>query len=317
MQVGNYQNTNYIVPVQSNVSNQQYSNISDPLASYPYGQDVFSGQYASFKTMYSNFDTSVSRFSPFYGKMGNQNNSSFNNIPSNNNNQVITQTNTNNIPANTMSNNPVINTQNTIPAVIPKKITPKGPALTNIQELLQNEVKQISTPQKAIETIAQHAMISRQERTMANNISWGARFYAKKALELAQELERNRVNMNQSQINSLIMNIENLKIKSISLLNEAKKRAINTYNEALKATLLYNHFFTENGQYTTILNDNDRKFVEDELDKTWKHWEGGFQKEWQGSIVKADEAPLVIDKSAQEIYNYINSIDNILAKLKN
>jgi len=317
MQVGNYQNTNYTVPIQSNVPVQQYgNNVNDPLASYPYGQDVFSGQYSGFRTMYSNFDTSVSRFSPFHGKMGTQTTS--NNIPVNtNNNNIPVNNNSNsnsNIPVN--NNNNVINTQTTIPITISKKATPKGPALNNIQELLQNEVKQINTPQKAVETIAQHAMISRQERAMANNISWGARFYAKKALEMAQELERNRPNMTQSQINSQIMNIENLKVKSISLLNEGKKRAINTYNEALKATLLYNHFFTENGQYTTILNDNDRKFVEEELDKTWKHWEGGFQKEWQGTIAKADEAPLVIDKSAQEISNYINNIDNILSKVK-
>ena len=109
---------------------------------------------------------------------------------------------------------------------------------------------------------------------------------------------------------------KNTKVKSISLLNEGKKRAINTYNEALKATMLYNHFFTENGQFTSVLNDNDRKFVDDELNKTWSQWEGGFQKEWQGSVVKADEAPLVIDKSAQEISTYINNIDDVLSRIK-
>lgn len=316
MQVGNYQNTSYTVPVQNNVPVQQSNTVDNGnLASYPYGQDVFAGQYSGFKNMYSNFDTQVSKFSPFYGKM----NTPTNNIPSNNNTPVDNNTNTvttNNttIPTTinqTNTNTPVVNA----PAVS-KKTTPKGPVISNLQDLLQNEVRQITTPQKAVETIAQHAMVSRQERAMANNISWGARFYAKKALEIAQDLEKNKANMNPSQINSQIMNIENLKVKSIGLLNEGKKRAINTYNEALKATMLYNHFFTESGQFTSVLNDNDRKFVEEELDKTWKQWEGGFQKEFQGSVVKADEAPLVIDKSSQEVSNYINNIDSILTKVR-
>jgi hypothetical protein len=317
MQVGNYQNTNYTVPVQSNIPNQQVSSSDNLLASYPYSQDIFTGQYSIFKTIYSNFDSQISRFSPFYGKVNNQQVQQNNFNPSNTNNNITNNNNANNIPTtlntNTSDNIPTTNLNKPI---ISRKSTPKGPVINNIQELLQNEVRQISTPQKAIETIAHHAMISRQERTMTNNISWGARFYAKKALEMAQELERNKANMSPSQINSQIMNIENLKVKSISLLNEAKKRAINTYNEALKSTLLYNHFFTENGQFTSVLSDNDRKFVEEEIDKTWKQWEGGFQKEWKGSIVKADEAPLIIDKSAQEISNYINSIDSILNRIK-
>src|SRR5687768_13841573 len=36
---------------------------------YPYGEDVFTGPYQIFKSVYSNFDNSVSKFSPFYGKM--------------------------------------------------------------------------------------------------------------------------------------------------------------------------------------------------------------------------------------------------------
>lgn len=330
MQVTGNQPVQYI-PTGNNVPVQTYGTQNNTSAtSYPYGEDVFTGPYQMFKPMYSNFDTSISKFSPFYGKVQPSGN---NNQPVNNQSGVNTQNNTGsdipasllqqtqntgNVPQNTNATLPG-NTQTTqVPQVnlVPKKQPPAGPALNNIQQLLQEEVQKITTPQKAVEVIASHAMISRQERTMANDIAWGARFYAQKAAEMAESLTQNKAAMNPGQVQSQLRNIENLKIKSISLLNDAKKKAISTYNEALKATLLYNNFFAENGQYASILSDNDRKFVEDEIDKTWLRWTGGFDKEWQGQLVHADEAPTVVDKAARDIAIAVDKADKLSAPLK-
>ena len=113
--------------------------------------------------------------------------------------------------------------------------------------------------------------------------------------------------MSPGQIQSQVRTIETYKLKSISLLNDAKKKAINNYNEALKATMLYNNYFTEQGQYSSVLNDNDRQFVNSELDKTWSTREGGFDKNGQ----HADESPTVIDKAAREVAIAIDKADKL------
>lgn len=290
---------------------------------YPYGDDVFSGQYSNFKSLYNNFDPAVSKYSPFYGKINSNtasnsgNNTAASDIPASLLNQQNTQNNTQttNIPANL--NNPVQNNQ--VPVqnapVHPKKQPPSGPVSNDIQQVLQGEIQKISTPQKAIEVVASHAMISRQERTMTNDVAWGARYYANQAAEMAESLSANKANLTPGQVQSQKRNIENLKIKSISMLNEAKKRAISTYNEALKSTMLYNHFFAENGQYASVLGDSDRQFVEGEIDKTWSNWQGGFTKDWQGQQAHANEAPLIIDNASREVATAIDKADKILATI--
>lgn len=347
--------------------------------SYPYSEDVFTGQYQQFKSLYQNFDKDISKFSPFYGKMGSaqsQTDIGMGNAPQftqgntgmpqqGNNGQIppipqsalsptgqIPQSNGQlppipqsalppsnqaaqgngqlpQIPESQIPNTPqVVNPQSNtqVPAtlqsvpqqsgnIVPKKNPPSGPVMTNLQQKLQEEASQIQTPQKAIESIAGHAMLARQERTMANDIAWGARYYANQAADAADKLNKNKKNMSPAQVQSQLRTIESLKIKSISLLNDAKKRAINNYNESLKATMLYNNFFTENGKFASAMTPNDRQFVESELDKSWATWSGGFDKEWNGQTVKADDSVNVVDKAAQEIASYIDKIDQISASL--
>ena len=371
-QIGSGQPVQYIpgvtnvAPTQStgNIPQTQQSppttqNTSAGSSGYPYGEDVFKGQFEQFKGMYSNFNTDISQYSPFYGKMGsaqtNTNLSPQGNspgatfpggstangdlppipqsalTPQNNTGGNIPQQSTGDLPPipqsalipGTPGQNPQIQNvpatlptpQNTnIPASgIPKKNIPTGPVITNIQQQLQAEAQKIQTPQKAMESIAGHAMISRQERTMANDIAWGARYYANQAQDLAQKLVQNKKSMSPGQVQSQLRTIENCKIKSISLLNDAKKKAINNYNEALKATMLYNNFFTEKGQYASIMNPNDRQFVESEIDKTWSTWAGGFEKEVNGTMVHADDSASVVDKAAQEIALAIDKADKASA----
>lgn len=346
---------------------------------YPYSEDVFQGQYQQFKSLYQNFDTAISKYSPFYGKMGSAqtqsdmgmgNGGNVGMYPQGNNGQLpsipqsalnpTTQIPQGNgdlppIPQSALTpGNPQVQTNGQLPQipesqipgvqntgnqnnvqvpttlqnggqqnvptapagnVIPKKNPPSGPVMTNIQQKLQEEASQIQTPQKAIESIAGHAMIARQERTMANDIAWGARYYASQAADAADKLNKNKKSMSPTQIQSQMRNIESLKIKSISLLNDAKKRAINNYNESLKATMLYNNFFTENGKFAASMSGNDRQFVESELDKSWATWTGGFDKEWNGQTVKADDSVNVVDKAAQEITAYIQKVDQVAASL--
>ncbi|MEK7434846.1 MAG: hypothetical protein AABZ74_17060 [Cyanobacteriota bacterium] len=341
---------------------QSTPSVSSSIAGYAYADDVFTGQFQNFKDMYKGLDTSISKYSPFFGKMQpppalsqqtqglGQNNPQGNlgqaqtNIgfvdnangtaptqgrfvpPPSNPNGFNTQQNNTVNPNNTNPNGlPAITNQGTIaPAgntsqptakVFPQKAIPSGPVVTNLQQQLQQEAQTIQTPQKAIESVAGHAMLSRQERTIANDVSWGARFYAQKANELAQKIVQSKGTMNPSQIQAKVREVENLKLKSISLLNEAKKHAINTYTEATKATLIYNNFFTENGQFASVINDNDRQFVESEIDKTWSNWTTGFDKQLNGQVVHADEAPTVIDKTNDEITVSMNKTNQILAAL--
>jgi hypothetical protein len=303
--------------------NKSAVNTSAAPAAYPYGEDVFTGPYQIFKSVYSNFDSSISKFSPFYGKINQGSSNPVQDMGLNNQSSTDLPP----IPASALSSPVATQSSDLTPpsqlpgtegaaSGVPKKTPPAGPALNNIQQLLQDEVTKISTPQKATEVIANHAMLSRQERTMANDIAWGARYYANKAAEMADKLVQGKANLSPGQVQGQLRTIENYKIKSISLLNDAKKKAINNYNEALKATLLYNNYFTESGQYASILNDNDRKFVESELDKTWATWSGGFEREWQGQPAHADEAPTVIDKAAREIAIAIDKADKLTANLK-
>lgn len=356
-QIGSSQPVQYIpgisnVPPANTGFPQSSPAVSQPsTGGYPYSEDVFQGQFQQFKGIYSNFDTSVSQYSPFFGKMGSaQTNTSFD--PNSAPGQTFAAGNTapGDLPPIPQSalNNPagdnmpqtgelplipqgtpgmptpqnqtpqVQNVPATLPtpqgagsASVPKKNIPSGPVISNIQQLLQTEAQQIQTPQKAMESIAGHAMLSRQERTMANDIAWGAKYYANQAQDLAQKLNQNKKNMSPGQIQSQLRNIEGCKIKSISLLNDAKKKAINNYNEALKATMLYNNFFTENGKYASAMSPSDRQFVESEIDKTWSTWSGGFEKEFNGATVHADESSSIVDKAAQEIAQAIEKADQL------
>lgn len=299
MPQGNTGNVGYSQNVQPVYNNQpvNYQQTQQTQNVSPYSQ---SDTYLS--SMYSSFDKGVSKYSPFYGKMGN------------------TETNTTNTNTTTETTNTTNTTTNpeqtTTTTVVPKMTFPSGPVAQDIQQKLQEEVQKIQSPQQAVQTIASHAMSARQDRTMANDVAWGARYYAKKALEMSEQLVQNKSSLNPTQIQSQLTQIESLKVKSIGILNDAKKKAINTYNESLKATMLYNHFFTENGQYASVLNESDRKFVVDELNKTWTRWEGGFEKEWQGQMAHADEAPLVIDKASQETAGYLQKIEQTLQGIK-
>lgn len=305
----------------------QASNTSE--YKYPYGDDVFTGQFQTFKKLYVNFEPKTSQFSPFYGRT--QEPSTQSQVQT----QGAGQTQGNSgIPASLLNgvsptvasvpatlptgNNQQVQTQQqSAPPVstAPKKNPLAGPVMTNIQDVLRQEAQQITTPQKAMEVIASHAMLSRQERTMTNDVAWGARFYAKQASEQTDKLMKNKANMSPAQVQSQARNIESLKIKSVSLLNDAKKKAISTYNEALKATLLYNNFFTEKGAFATAMSPTDRQFVESELDKTWKNWQGGFEKEWNGQMAHADEAPAIVDSAAREVAIEIDKVDKMLATL--
>lgn len=314
---------------QSNTPVQTQQNNVSGEYKYPYGEDVFQGQYQSFKQMYTNFDTDISKFSPFYGRADQTSSQQVVSPSSGNNNSV-------GIPPSLQGSNPqpVINiaqvpttlgNQSSVPQTqvvqpqkpaVPAKNIPSGPVITNIQEQLQNEASKINSPQKAVEVIAGHAMLSRQERSMVSNIAWGARYYSKQALSMTENLAKNKANMSPTQIQAQVRNIESLKIKSVSLLNDAKKKAINTYNEALKSTLLYNNYFTGNGQFSSMLSANDRQFVESEIDKTWKNWQGGFDKEMNGQMVHANEAPELIDKSAREVALDLDKTEKLLATLQ-
>jgi len=311
-QPAQYDPTRGINTVPQNTPAANASQNSGQSSGYPYGDDVFSGKFSSFKNIYSNFDSGISRFSPFYGKMGSS--APKQEIPVNQPNPANNQPGQNNTQPQVQSSLPPVQTQSPPPApVFPKKEPPKGPVINNLQQLLQQEVQAIQTPQKAVEVVAQHAMISRQERTITNDIAWGARFYAKKAEDMASSLSQNKNSMNPGEVQKQLRTIEDYRIKSISMLNEAKKKAINTYNEALKANLIYNHFFTENGSYANVINQNDRQFVESEIDKTWERWTSGFAKNWQGQNVKADAAPSIVDKAAQEIAVSLDKVEKSLA----
>ncbi|MFN8671106.1 MAG: hypothetical protein U0457_03370 [Candidatus Sericytochromatia bacterium] len=331
--------------------------VKSSISGYPYSDDVFTGQFQSFKDMYKGLDTGISKFSPFYGKMQMQQpeaqgnlgqanpNVNFvdggnNQMPQNNqggfvpppanpngyNNQQVPQNNQGGFvppPSNPNGNStlpPLGNNQqgNNIPTgkTFPQKQIPSGPVVNTLQQQLQQEAQGLQTPQKAIESVASHAMLSRQERTIANDVAWGAKFYAQKANDLANQILKNKGSMNPQQIQAKATEVESLKLKSISLLNEAKKHAINTYTEATKATLIYNNYFAGNGQFATLLNDSDRQFVESEIDKTWSNWTGGFDRDFNGQKVHADEAPTVIDKAAGDVNNLMNSTNNILNQLK-
>lgn len=294
--------------------------VNSSIPGYPYGDDVFTGQFQGFKDMYKGLDNAVSKFSPFYGKMQSipATNDQTANLGQAKPNLSFVDSGNNGLPNSNANNGlPNIGAGNTnAPASkYQQKEIPSGPVVNDLQQKLQQEVQVIQTPQKAIESVAGHAMLSRQERTLANDVSWGARLYAQKANELAQQIVKNKATMSPPQLQAKIREVENLKIKSVSMLNEAKKHAINTYTEAVKATLIYNNYFTEAGQFASVMNDNDRKFVESEIDKTWANWTTGFDKTVNGQTVHADEAPTIIDKANQEIQASLDKTNQMLAPL--
>lgn len=306
------------------------------ISGYPYGDDVFTGQFQTFKPLYGSFDNSISKFSPFFGKMQNAQIPQSNPIgaggvsqqPQGNAGQAQAnlgfvdsgsrpplQNNTFVPPSGNVGIVPDANQHQPQVIAHPKKTYPSGPVVNNLQQQLQQEAQGLQTPQKAVESVASHAMLSRQERTIANDVSWGAKFYAQKANESAQQLLKNKATMNPAQIQAKVREVETLKIKSISLLNEAKKHAINTYTEAVKATLIYNNYFTENTQFASVMSDNDRQFVESEIDKTWTNWSNGFEKQVNGQVVHADEAPTVIDKTARDVAISMDQTNKIIASI--
>lgn len=352
MPVGfNNQPIQYTQPVQTSapvLGNQQQ--VTQPqqkssIAGYAYGDDVFTGNFQNFKTLYGNFDSGISKFSPFFGKIQNEAVTQSEPTPlqpqgsmtAPQGNAGQAQTNLGFVdpsarPASQPSGSfvpPPSGNVVTVPTSLtqqapaqqpqapahPKKTYPSGPVVNNLQQQLQQEVQTLQTPQKAVESVASHAMLSRQERTIANDVSWGAKFYAQKANESAQQLSKNKANMNPAQLQAKIREVETLKIKSISLLNEAKKHAINTYTEALKATLVYNNLFTENAPFASVMSDNDRQFVESEIDKTWTSWNGGFDRQFNGQPAHADEAPTVIDKTARDVAVSMEQTNKIIASL--
>lgn len=191
----------------------------------------------------------------------------------------------------------------------------QGPAEANVQQTLQQEIAQVQTPEQAIQLIAMHSANAKSEREMANRVTWGAKLHAVQAAEIAEKALAEHSNLSPQQVQAHVGESAKNRDQAISLLNEAKKRSITVYNEALKANLLYNHFFTSTGGMVTSIDDNTREMIKAELDDAWTRWDGQFAKEWQGQMVQADGAALVIDKTHAEVAEHLHRMNSILSQI--
>src|SRR5690606_2147232 len=113
----------------------------------------------------------------------------------------------------------------------PKEI-PDGPAQANIQQLVLQEVQPVQQPQQAMQVIAAHTGKARSSRESANHFTWGARYHAAQAAELAEQTLQQWPQMNSGQRQVFMSKVQEHRDQAISLLNEAKKHGIETYNSA-------------------------------------------------------------------------------------
>jgi hypothetical protein len=195
------------------------------------------------------------------------------------------------------------------------KEIPEGPAIANIQELVLQEVQPVQQPQQALQLIAAHADASRTSRDTANRFTWGARYYAVQAAETAEQTLSQWKQMDPGQRQVFMTKVQEYRDQSISMLNEAKKHSITTYNEALKANLIYNHFFTSTGPMIHALDDPTLGVVKAELDDAWSRWNGSFQKEWQGQQVQAQGIMPLVDQTSKEVAEHLHRLNSVISQL--
>jgi hypothetical protein len=198
---------------------------------------------------------------------------------------------------------------------LPKEI-PEGPALNNIQQIVLQEVQPVQQPQQALQLIAAHADAARSAREDSNRFTWGARYYATQAAELAEQTLQQWPQMNDGQKQVFMSKIQEYRDQSIGMLNEAKKHGITTYNEALKSNLVYNHFFTANGSMLNTLDQNTMGVVKAEIDDAWSRWNGSFQKEWQGQVVEAKGIMGVLDQTTAEVTAHLHRMNSVVSQLQ-
>ena len=105
---------------------------------------------------------------------------------------------------------------------LPKEI-PEGPAMNNIQQIVLQEVQPVQQPQQALQLIAVHADAARTAREDSNRFTWGARYYATQAAELAEQTLQQWPQMNDGQKQVFMTKIQEYRDQSIGMLNEAKK----------------------------------------------------------------------------------------------
>ena len=234
----------------------------------------------------SAFSPGMSKFSPFYRPgQTNQANQNTQTVPSS------------------------LTTQDTA-ATIPAKQPLNGPAETNVKEELRAKVADIKEPQKALDLITEYTNAAIKEREMTNDITWGAKYYSMKAVELAQTPNYKTLPPEQKQL--VTNQINEYKEKAVANLNEAKKHAILTYNDCLKANLVYNHFFTGKGTMASVVDDASRQVIVGKLDEAWLRWEKGFEKDFQGKKQLAAPASTVVDNTTKEVGEYLRQLDSLL-----
>jgi hypothetical protein len=197
---------------------------------------------------------------------------------------------------------------------LPKDI-PEGPAMANIQEILQQETQPVQAPQQAVQLIAAHSDAAKQSRETANRFTWGARYYAAQAAETAEQVYSQWGKMDPQQKQVMMARVTEFRDQAVSLLNEAKKQGITTYNEALKANLIYNQFFTTQGPFIDTIDANARQQIKGELDDAWSRWNGSFQKEWQGQQVQAKGIMTIIDETSAEVANHLHRMNSVISQL--
>lgn len=197
---------------------------------------------------------------------------------------------------------------------LPKDI-PEGPAIANIQQLVLQEVEPVKQPQEALQLIAAHADQARGSRETANRFTWGARYYAVQAAELAEQTVSQWGQMNDGQKQIFMSKVQEYRDQSISMLNTAKQHSITTYNEALKSNLVYNHFFTSTGPMIKALDDQSMQVVKAEIDDAWSRWNGSFEKEWQGQNTQAKGILMVMDETTAEVTQHLHRMNSAISQL--
>lgn len=196
----------------------------------------------------------------------------------------------------------------------PKDI-PDGPAIANIQEAVLQEVQPVQQPGQAIQLIAGHSNQAKEAREAANRITWGARYYAVQAAELAEQALKQWPQMDTTQRQTTMAKIAEFRDLAVANLNDAKKQSITTYNAALKANLIYNHFFTGTGSMVGALDTQTREAVKTELDDAWSRWNGSFAKQWQGQMVQAQGILPLIEGVSQEVSGHLHRMNTVLSQL--
>lgn len=196
----------------------------------------------------------------------------------------------------------------------PKDI-PQGPAQANIEQIVQQEIQAVQAPEQALQLVDAHAQSAVAARETANRFTWGARYYAVQAAELAEQTLAQWPNMDQGQRQVFMSKIQEYRDQAVSMLNTSRQHAIGTYNEALKANLIYNHFFTTTGTMIDSLNDQNREVVKHALDQAWARWDGSFQKEWQGQVVEAKGIVHIVDETTAEVTNHLHRMNSVLSQL--